>query len=238
MRYQLRWRYNSTIFALARNNLLHAGTSGSTPPTAFDDQATTPQNTAVTINVLANDLAGSGPGPLAIMSVGSPKGGTAATNNSGQIVYTPNAGFLGDDTFTYTVSDGLGSATATVHVKVYFTDGLLWFPFNQTSGLTTDEAGGAYTASLAGFTNDPAQWVAGKWNKAIQFDGVANYLSIGNYNGILGSASRTCAAWVKTTSANQMPVIAWGPNVAGYPRIRKEVPARLLEISALVEICC
>ena len=33
-------------------------------------------------------------------------------------MYTPATGFSGNDTFTYTVSDGLLSSTATVHVRV------------------------------------------------------------------------------------------------------------------------
>ena len=185
------------------------------PPIALDDSVSTPQGVRTNINVLGNDLAGSGPGPLRVTGVSAPGGGTAATNLADQIVYSPNASFLGDDTFTYTMTDGSASSTATVNVNVYFSDGSLWFPFNQTSGLTTDEAGEAYTASLIGFTNEPAEWVTGRWNQAIQFDGVEDYLSINGYSGILGSAARTCAAWVKTTSASQMPVLAWGPNSAG-----------------------
>ena len=186
---------------------------------ALDDAATTPQNTAVAINVLANDLAGDGPGPLRVVSVGAPLAGTAATNASGQVVYTPGTNFLGDDSFTYTMSDGVNTASATARVSVYFADGTLWFPFNQTAGLTTADAGGAFIATLLGFTNDPAEWVPGKWNQAVQFNGVNNYLSINNYNGIVGSAPRTVAAWVKTTGTGSgnsaMPVIAWGPNSAG-----------------------
>jgi arylsulfatase A-like enzyme len=184
-------------------------------PTAVNDAAATSQNTPVTLDVLANDYAGNGPGPLRIVSVGTPLGGTATTNLSGQIVYTPSANFLGDDRFDYTMSDGSGTASATVNVAVYFTDGMLWFPFNQTYGLITSDAGGAYTATLNGFANDPAEWVAGKWNMAIQFNGSNNDLSIENYTGVLGAGDRTVAAWVRTTSAVPQPVIAWGPNTTG-----------------------
>ena len=137
-------------------------TNGVAQSIALDDSASTPQNTPVTVNVLANDITGSGPGPLRVVSVGTPLAGTTATNAGGQIVYTPNSNFLGDDSFTYTMTDGASTAVATVRVSVYFSDGTLWFPFNQTSGLTTTDAGGAYTASLNDFTDDPAEWVAGK----------------------------------------------------------------------------
>lgn len=196
-------------------NLLRYDPTVVTAPSATDDSASTPRNVAATLDVLANDLAGSGPGPLRIVAVGTPLAGTATTNLAGQIVYTPPPGFLGEDVFSYTLSDGLGTATGSVKIKVYFADGLLWFPFNQTGGLTTEEAGRGWTASLIGFNNDPAQWVAGRWNKAIQFNGSGNYLAINNYSGILGAASRTCAAWIKTTSTGQMPIIAWGPNSTG-----------------------
>lgn len=196
-------------------NLLRLSAASNLPPAAVNDSATTSRNTAVTINVLANDTVGSGPGPLRIVSVGTPSAGGATTNLAGQIVYTPNSGFLGEDTFTYTMTDGVSNAAARVRIKVFFADGLIWFPFNQTSGLTTEDAGGAFTGSLIGFTSEPAQWVAGRWNRAVDFNGMSSYVAVAGFNGILGASNRTCAAWVKTTGSGQLPVIAWGPNAAG-----------------------
>ncbi|MGV0803675.1 Ig-like domain-containing protein, partial [Mycolicibacterium elephantis] len=41
------------------------------------------------------------------------------TLSDGVITYTPDTGFVGSDSFTYTVNDGNGGvATATVHVTV------------------------------------------------------------------------------------------------------------------------
>ncbi|MFN3407977.1 MAG: sulfatase-like hydrolase/transferase [Limisphaerales bacterium] len=197
--------------AIPAANLLRVAPAAAAPPTAANDTANTPRNTPVAIDVLANDTPGSGPGPLRVVNVESPTAGTAATNLAGQIVYTPNAGFLGEDVFSYAMTDGVSNATATVTVKVFFADGLIWFPFNQTSGLTTEDAGGAFTGNLHGFTNDPAQWVAGRWNRAVNFTG-AGHVAIAGFNGILGASNRTCAAWVKTTGTGQMPIIAWGPN--------------------------
>ena len=159
-------------------------TNGTGETIALNDSASTPQNTPVTINVLANDVAGSGPGPLSIISVSTSLGGTAATNASGQIVYTPNATFLGNDTFSYSMTDGATISTATVQVAVYFSDGLIWFPFNQTSGVTTLDASGAYTGSLLGFDDNFSQWVTGKWNYALNFDG-SDYVDINGFSGIL-----------------------------------------------------
>ena len=216
-------------------------TNGTAETIALNDSASTPQNTPVTINVLANDVAGSGPGPLRIVSVGTPLAGNAATNGSGQIVYTPNALFLGNDTFTYTVTDGATVSTATVQVGVYYSDGMIWFPFDQTSGLTTLDASGGYTGSLIGFYDDPAEWVPGKFNYALQFDGT-NCVAINGFGGILGSAPRTVAAWVNTTSTAQQPVIAWGPNSNGNKwsflvengHIRIEITSGFLEGTRIV----
>ena len=171
-----------------------------TPPAAQDDTAATAQGMPVSVNVLANDSDDGTPRPLAIVSVGQPKAGTAVTN-AGQILYAPNSNFLGDDSFAYTISDGQSTATAIVRVSVFFADGTYWFPFNQTSGLTTEEAGGGTTGSLIGFTNDPTQWVTGRFNRALQFDGVSNEVVINGFKGILGTNPRAISAWVKTTAS-------------------------------------
>ncbi|MEO5625733.1 MAG: Ig-like domain-containing protein [Dokdonella sp.] len=87
------------------------------PPTAVNDAVLTPANTPVTINVLANDTDPDGD-PLSIIGVTQPANGTAVVTPNG-ITYTPNAGFLGFDQFTYTISDGRGGiATAAAAVFV------------------------------------------------------------------------------------------------------------------------
>lgn len=193
------------------------GVGPQTPPTAVPDAATTPQNTAVTIDALANDFDDGAPLPLSIQSVTPAlRGGTALVD--GKIVYTPDNGFLGTDSFSYTISDGAQAASAKVQVNVTFSDGNYWFPFNQRSGLSTPESGGGSVASLQGFTNDPAEWVPGKFNYALDFDGVDDYVSISGFNGIQGTNARTVAAWVKTTyssSSGDRPIIAWGANTTG-----------------------
>jgi len=41
-------------------------------------------------------------------------------------------------------------------------------------------------------------------------DGVNDYIQVTGYKGISGGASRTCAAWVKTTASQQCAIVAWG----------------------------
>ena len=83
-------------------------------PVAVDDAATTAEDTAVSIAVLANDTDLDGD-TLSVTSVTAPAHGTAAVNPDGTITYTPAANYNGADSFSYTVGDGNGgSATATV----------------------------------------------------------------------------------------------------------------------------
>ncbi|MBX2998860.1 MAG: tandem-95 repeat protein [Caldilineaceae bacterium] len=87
------------------------------PPVATDDEATTDQGTPLEIDVLTNDSDPDGD-DLTIISVGVPGHGTAVVGSSSSVVYTPDAGFHGMDSFTYTISDGELEATATVTVIV------------------------------------------------------------------------------------------------------------------------
>ncbi|HEY6984944.1 MAG TPA: Ig-like domain-containing protein, partial [Rhodanobacteraceae bacterium] len=67
--------------------------------------------------VLANDSDADGDA-LTITAVSAPAHGTAIAAGA-NVDYTPATNYLGDDAFTYTISDGHGgSATATVHVTV------------------------------------------------------------------------------------------------------------------------
>ena len=96
------------------------------PPAAADDSAATRRATAVTIDVLANDVDPDGD-PLTISSVGEGSlGGTATCPAAGPCRYVPPvfpAGSHGsaEDTFTYTVADPAGAegrATVTVTIDL------------------------------------------------------------------------------------------------------------------------
>lgn len=86
-------------------------------PVARDDSGSTTAGTAVRVPVLGNDT-DPGVGPLTVVVARPPAHGTATCTPSG-CTYTPEPGFLGTDTFTYTVSDALGgTASATVSITV------------------------------------------------------------------------------------------------------------------------
>ena len=87
-------------------------------PVANNDSDSTDENTAATINVLANDNDPDGDA-LSVTSVTNPPGGSAANNGDGTVTYTPDLDYVGTDTFQYTISDGKGASdTATVSVEV------------------------------------------------------------------------------------------------------------------------
>lgn len=86
-------------------------------PSAVDDSAETTENTAVTIDVLANDTDPGGDA-LTVADVEAPANGSATLGADNTITYAPNADFFGTDTFVYTVSDGVETDTATVTVTV------------------------------------------------------------------------------------------------------------------------
>ncbi|MEM7333872.1 MAG: cadherin domain-containing protein [Chloroflexota bacterium] len=87
-------------------------------PTAGTDSVFTPQDQDITISVLTNDIDPEND-TLTIDSVTQPAEGTVTNNGDGSVTYSPPAGYIGNDTFTYTISDGNGgSSTGTVNVAV------------------------------------------------------------------------------------------------------------------------
>ena len=91
------------------------------PPVAVADNATTLENTPVTIDVLNNDFDVDGD-ILTVVSVTQGTNGSVI-NNGGNVTYSPAIGFNGTDSFNYTVSDGNGGTdTATVTVNITVTE--------------------------------------------------------------------------------------------------------------------
>jgi len=86
-------------------------------PVAKDDSATTQENEKVVIDVLANDSDVDNDS-LSIVSTSNPSHGSVKIS-SNKIEYTPDDGFSGDDSFTYTIEDPSGAqASAKVSVTV------------------------------------------------------------------------------------------------------------------------
>jgi hypothetical protein len=86
-------------------------------PVAMNDSTTVAEDAVITsINVLANDSDPNG-NALSVVGVGAAsKGVTSFT--AGDVKYKPNLNANGSDSFTYTISDGALTATATVSVTI------------------------------------------------------------------------------------------------------------------------
>lgn len=96
-------------------------------PDAVDDYATVSRNTgtlanSVTINVSANDTDPDGTLDLTSVTIGTnPLNGSVTVDAvTGNITYTPRAGFRGSDAFSYTINDTAGATSnaATVRIDV------------------------------------------------------------------------------------------------------------------------
>jgi hypothetical protein len=110
---------DSQALAVTVTNVIE---NNNNPPVAQNDTVTTALHTPIVIDVLANDT---DEGPLVPSSVKigtEPANGSVSVNSTtGKITYTPDLGFFGTDTFTYSVKDGTGLvsnfATVTVNVQ-------------------------------------------------------------------------------------------------------------------------
>ena len=86
------------------------------PPVASDDTISTPSNTSVLIDVLANDTDPDGD----VLTITSVSGGVGVATISGdEVDYSPAENWSGLDSFTYTIEDTAGNqASAAVTVTV------------------------------------------------------------------------------------------------------------------------
>lgn len=170
------------------------------PPTAMDDSVTATTNISIAVDaaggLLSNDDDGGGTITVTSFDANSTNGGEVTVAADGSFTYDPPAGFTGDDTFDYTITNSAGSDTGTATVTVsgntiWFIDddataggsGRLSDPFDgiaafnavQGGGGTADPAegdfifmfSGSYTGSFALLNN---QTLFGQGTSGIGFD--------------------------------------------------------------------
>jgi len=115
-------------------------TDANSAPLADADSIETEEDTAVTIDVLANDSDPDGD-PLILTDAGSDAGSVILQD--GQVVFTPAADFHGEGTVNYSISDGKGgTAASTVNVVV--------LPVNDAPSAQDDMAETAYETPILG----------------------------------------------------------------------------------------
>jgi hypothetical protein len=108
------WDVGSTMQPSCKQKLIFAN----------NDYAVTLTSTPVTIDILKNDagfLAVIDPASVTTKGLLPPKNGIVTINGNGTVIYTPNTGFIGVDTFQYSVCSTPSPvicATATVFVTV------------------------------------------------------------------------------------------------------------------------
>jgi regulation of enolase protein 1 (concanavalin A-like superfamily) len=161
---------------------------------AAPDTLTVNPGVAGTVNVLTNDVGPTG-STLTVTAVTQGSKGTVTFTAAGLVTYTSTAAATGSDTFTYTISDGLGdTATSTVTVSIL---GLqAYYKMNEGTGATTaDATGDGYTATLSGAT-----WTTGvDGSDGLAFSGSGEYASAPALN--LDTNTVTLSGWLYRTGA-------------------------------------
>ncbi|MBA3319432.1 MAG: cadherin-like domain-containing protein, partial [Gemmatimonadales bacterium] len=110
----------SSLFTASSGTAAHSVVTPDTPPTAVGDGYSATAGVQLSVpapGVLANDSDVDGD-PLSAQLLTSTTRGVLALNEDGSFTYLPGATFFGEDSFTYQVTAGSGSASATVTIIV------------------------------------------------------------------------------------------------------------------------
>lgn len=115
------------------------------PPVANDDSVSANEDNAATFDVLANDNDADGDA-LTVASITQPIHGSASINSDGSISYVPHPNYSGRDSFSYTISDGRDTDSASVIVTVASTNDA---PSAVDDSASTSKNGAVVIAVLA-----------------------------------------------------------------------------------------
>ena len=196
-------------------------------PVALSDVVSTNINTAVTLNVVANDTdvdSGDAPDASSLAIVSAATSGSAVIV-TGEVKYTPNSGFTGSDSYTYTVDDsyGLVSNVATVTITVIDPNVV---PVASNDSTTTNEDTAIAVDVLANDSDGDGSLVASSVTVATApgngttevstTTGAITYTPSANFNGSdsftytveddLGATSAAATVTVTVASVNDAPV--------------------------------
>jgi hypothetical protein len=183
-------------------------------PIAVDDRFTVPPGAPSTLAVLTNDTDPNTGQTLSVASVTTPAKGVVTITN-GKVVYTPNAGASGTDTFDYVVSDDLGATDAgTVVLTIDGTPTPVADIAATTSGTAVDIPVNGNDTDPEGETltvtdvSDPAHGTA-----RINADGTVHYTPVAGFYGadtftyvVRDTAGNTATGRVTVNVADAAPV--------------------------------
>ena len=85
--------------------------------------------------------------------------------------------------------------------------------FDESMGTAADDSVGSRHGELHNMA--VSGWSSGRAGNALSFDGINDYVEVTGYKGIVGTQSRTCCAWIKTTSTQQGNIVSWGAEQNG-----------------------
>ena len=179
-------------------------------PHANPDAGATLIDTAITLAVIGNDVAGPNanlepasldldPSTAVIETVKTDSAGFWQANTDGTVTFTPNAGYSGLTQLSYAIADDLGNtATSTLSISVsggqtpvaLDDSGATWTDIPLAlSILDNDHAGGGQTLAATGIDLNPdtpgvdSEWVnvTGHWQ--VQADGTVTYTPAAAFTG-------------------------------------------------------
>jgi hypothetical protein len=166
-------------------------------PVAEDLSVTTSSNTAVPIMLNGHDV----DSDLLVFAIATGPGWGSLSGSPRSLTYTPQAHFVGIDSFTYIVTDTEGlTSTATVTITV--TGLVAAYSFDEGQGtMVADASGHANHGTIAGAIWTPQ----GRFGSALAFDGVSNWVTVEEARSLALTTSLTLEAWVYPTG----PMKGW-----------------------------
>ncbi|MFT5759597.1 MAG: hypothetical protein ACI9LM_004364 [Alteromonadaceae bacterium] len=177
-------------------------------PTADDKTVATIVNTPVTIN-----LSGSDNGTISSYAIGdTPKNGSVELTDN-QATYTPNTSYIGEDSFSYTVTDNDGNSSNAATVSLTVED-------INTGGdvqceLVTNSWNTGYTASIT--VSNISHRAVSNWQVSIALpDGhiIGNSWS-GVFSGTRGNITLSNASWNGTLAPNVATTLGFQASYTG-----------------------
>ena len=224
----------------------------------FPDSGETHMSSTITGNVLDNDVDSKGNPITATLGSGPSHAASFTLNEDGSYSYTPQAGYVGDDTFTYTATAD-GDTTAPVLVTITMTNTL---PVLSNDAVTTSEntkVGGNVLANDIDADGDPlsADLINGPANAdsfTLNPDGSFSYTPA---DGFIGEDSFTYSAGdpqlgdaigqaTVTITVNEIGTIAppaapgvdvrVEPEISGYPALVKWVAVEIGADEKVIDI--
>ncbi|MEQ5767677.1 VCBS domain-containing protein [Halomonas sp. H33-56] len=123
-------------------------------PVAVDDAANTGEDTPVTYNVLANDTQGVDGASVSDATLRNPSQGSVSfDSDTGEVTFTPAAGFEGDAVIDYTIRDADGDTSDAVFTVTVAADST---PTVSVPDDSPDAEGGQFSVSEAGLAGGSA----------------------------------------------------------------------------------